>query len=87
MMASNSARRVDSWRGDRVPLVGVAGEGDFGDVGRHDALFQRHVLLFEGENAVPALGRFAHHGEGGILVDLESGQRIGEKSDFHGAFR
>jgi hypothetical protein len=41
------------------------------------------VALLEGVDAVTAARRFAHHGEGRVLVNLEAGQRIGEESDFH----
>jgi hypothetical protein len=33
------------------------------------------------------LGGLAHHREGRVLVGFETGQRISEKSDFHGWFQ
>jgi len=50
-----------------------------------DAFFEHHVALLEMVDGMAAPRRLAHHGEGRILVDLESGQRVGEKGDFHGA--
>ena len=43
--------------------------------------------LLERVHRMPALRRFAHHGEGRVLVGFEAGQRIGEEGNFHGRFQ
>src|SRR5690606_17887449 len=45
-----------------------------------------HVLRQAGGHAVAAPLRLAHHREGGVLVDLEVLERIGDEEEVHGAF-
>jgi hypothetical protein len=62
----------------------VAGERDVPHMGLHHATaLPEQVHRFAGHDGVaPALG-LAHHGEGGVFVDLERFQGIANKKKFH----
>src|SRR5450830_646090 len=58
--------------GHLEPLVGLAGHLDMRHRRLDHAVFQRHVALLEGVQGVAAPGRFAHHGEGRVLVNFKT---------------
>jgi hypothetical protein len=71
-----------------VPVVGFAREGDAPHQ-RADrmAALPLQVLRLAGGHGVATFLQLAHHGEGGVLVGLEGGERIGDKKDVHGGFK
>jgi len=66
--------------GHVVPVIGQAGEMDLPHQRGHWLPpLPLQVLGLAGGHGVTAPLQLAHHGKGGVLVDLETGQRIGHK--------
>ena len=66
--------------GGAEPVHRITGERDVAhNCGHGLAALPHDVLGFAGADLVAAGLRLAHHGKGGVLVDLEGFQRVGDK--------
>ncbi len=67
-----------------IPVVLIPGQREFSGMSQHPAELQYHILLLHDVERMAAGCRLNHHGEAGVLVNLEGVKRIENESEVHG---